>query len=216
MHLAIILLMLGFCTSGAKLVFAQTSGVRPLLVLSKQDYRLALPHEVTFMDGPSNIVEFLQALEGQPPDWVKVYGNGRQHDERLFELNRQRDEARKGRPALQHSIAFPWFGQLSGYDPSLKGFRLAIGPLIIPTSWGLVRFKPDDLPASMVAVPSPSLGDILRRRRAAGQSVDVTIVMTGRLVEEESLIYDFSHDDPGRGMILPVVHIERLDYFLLE
>lgn len=39
--------------------------------------------------------------------------------------------------------------------------------------------------------------------------------MTGRLVPEESLIYDFAHEEPGRGMVMPVVRLERVDYLLI-
>ena len=38
--------------------------------------------------------------------------------------------------------------------------------------------------------------------------------MTGRLIPEESLLYDFSHDQEGLGVIMPVVKLERLDYLL--
>lgn len=36
--------------------------------------------------------------------------------------------------------------------------------------------------------------------------------MTGRLISEESIVYDFSHEEEGRGLIMPVVRIERMDY----
>jgi len=38
--------------------------------------------------------------------------------------------------------------------------------------------------------------------------------MVGRLVPEESLVYDFSHDEEGVGIIMPVVRIERIEYLL--
>jgi hypothetical protein len=38
--------------------------------------------------------------------------------------------------------------------------------------------------------------------------------MTGKLIPEESLIYDFSHDQAGLGMIMPVVRVERIDYVM--
>ena len=38
--------------------------------------------------------------------------------------------------------------------------------------------------------------------------------MSGRLIPEESIIYDFSHDEEGVGVVMPVVRIEQLDYLL--
>jgi hypothetical protein len=38
--------------------------------------------------------------------------------------------------------------------------------------------------------------------------------MTGRLVPNEALIYDFAHEDPGQGMIMPLVRVERIDYLV--
>jgi hypothetical protein len=36
----------------------------------------------------------------------------------------------------------------------------------------------------------------------------------GRLVPEESIVYDFSHDEEGLGLIMPIVRIERIEYLL--
>jgi hypothetical protein len=44
----------------------------------------------------------------------------------------------------------------------------------------------------------------------------VTVAMTGRLIPEESIIYDFAHEEPGQGMIMPVVRVQRIDYLLFE
>ena len=38
--------------------------------------------------------------------------------------------------------------------------------------------------------------------------------MTGRLIPDEPVVYDFSHDQEGLGLIMPVVKVERLDYLL--
>jgi hypothetical protein len=38
--------------------------------------------------------------------------------------------------------------------------------------------------------------------------------MTGRLVPNEALIYDFAHEDPAQGMIMPTVRVERIDYLI--
>ena len=40
--------------------------------------------------------------------------------------------------------------------------------------------------------------------------------MVGRLIPEESLVYDFSHDEEGLGLIMPVVRIERVEYLLVR
>jgi len=49
---------------------------------------------------------------------------------------------------------------------------------------------------------------------ARGEPVGIIVAMTGRLIPEESLLYDFSHDQEGLGVIMPVVKLERLDYLL--
>jgi hypothetical protein len=107
-----------------------------------------------------------------------------------------------------------WPGQLTSYDPKSASFRVAIGPSFILTRWGLVRFKPDDIPANLSAVPNPKTRDMLRRKVKKGQAIDVLVVMSGKLIPEESLIYDFSHDEEGMGVVMPVVRIEQLDYLL--
>jgi hypothetical protein len=42
------------------------------------------------------------------------------------------------------------------------------------------------------------------------------VAITGRLLPEESIIYDFAHDEPGQGMVMPVVRVEKIDYLLRE
>ena len=96
------------------------------------------------------------------------------------------------------------------------GFLVAVGPEIIATKWGLVRFKPESLYAQPVAVPQNDLRDALKTRVARGESVKVVVAMTGRLVPDESLIYDFAHEDPSQGMIMPMVRVERIDYLLMS
>ncbi|HMF84783.1 MAG TPA: hypothetical protein VK598_00350, partial [Nitrospiraceae bacterium] len=56
---------------------------------------------------------------------------------------------------------------------------------------------------------SATLRDELEQRL-----VDITVAMTGRLISDESVVYDFSHDQEGLGVIMPVVKVERLDYLL--
>jgi hypothetical protein len=65
-------------------------------------------------------------------------------------------------------------------------------------------------------IPDPGIRDVLRRQHDAGRKIDIDIVMVGRLVPDESVIYDFSHDEAGVGAIMPVVRIERLEYLLVR
>ena len=90
---------------------------------------------------------------------------------------------------------------------------MAIGPKVIATRWGLVRFKPVDLPPFLRVTIPPELDQTVTMRREGGEPVDLIVAMTGRLVAEESVMYDFAHEEPGQGMILPVLRIERLEYF---
>ncbi len=169
------------------------------------------------LDDPAHIERFLDQLEGQPPDWVMVYGHGHHdpgHDERLFNLNRERDTRREGHPGLQTRLTFLWPGELSGVDAETGGFRVAIGPKFLPTRWGVVRFKPEDLPGNLITTASPTAAAAIRERLQRGERVEVVVAMTGRLIPEESIVYDFSHDQEGLGLIMPVVRIETLQYYL--
>ena len=192
-------------------------GTRPLLTISRKDLHSILPPDCHILIDPHSIGEFLDALDGNPPDWLLVYGRGHHDsdlDERLFTLNRGRDAKREGKKALQWTVVFLWSAELSRYDPTAGGFSLAIGPIFTPTRWGVVRFKPEDVPSNLVVIPDPSTRDILRRQLDAGRKVDIDIAMMGRLIPEESLVYDFSHDEEGLGIIMPVVRIERVEYLL--
>ena len=154
-------------------------------------------------------------LDGTPPDWGLVYGHGHgdpDHDERLFTLNRERDAKRAGKEALQWRVVFFWSGELSRYERTVGGFRVAFGPIFTATRWGLVRFKAEDLPGNLVVIPDVILRDSLRHELNVGQKVEITVAMMGRLIPEESLVYDFSHDEEGVGLIMPVVRIEQVEY----
>ena len=94
------------------------------------------------------------------------------------------------------------------------GFGLATGPTFTPTRWGVVRFKPEEVPSNLVVISDPSTREILRRQLDAGRKIDIDIVMVGRLIPDESLVYDFSHEEEGVGIIMPVVRIERVEYLL--
>jgi hypothetical protein len=91
---------------------------------------------------------------------------------------------------------------------------VALGPKLTPTRWGVVRFKYEDIQGELVAKASAPLRGELEQRFARGESVDIIVAMTGRLIPDESIVYDFSHDQEGLGVIMPVVKVERLDYLL--
>jgi hypothetical protein len=194
-------------------------GTRPLLTIARKDLHTILPSNCHILIDPHSIEQFLDVLDGNPPDWVLVYGHGHQdpdHDERLFTLNRDRDAKREGKEALQWTVVFLWSADLSRYDPTTGGFSLAIGPIFTPTRWGVVRFKPEEVPSNLVVIPNPSTRDVLRRQLDAGRKIGIEIAMVGRLIPEESLVYDFSHDEEGVGIIMPVVRIERVEYLMVR
>ena len=192
-------------------------GTRPLLTITRNDLSTVLPKDYRILIDPLSIEQFLDALDSTPPDWGLVYGHGHHdpdHDERLFTLNRERDAKREGKAALQWMVVFLWSGELSRYDPTAGGFSIAMGPIFTPTRWGVVRFKAEEVPSNLVVIPDPGTGDVLRRQLETGQKVDIEIAMMGRLIPEESLVYDFSHDEEGLGLIMPVVRIERVEFLL--
>jgi hypothetical protein len=192
-------------------------GTRPLLTITRNELSTILPPDYRILIDPHSIEQFLGALDGNPPDWGLVYGHGHHdpdHDERLFTLNRERDAKREGKVALQWTVVFLWSGELFRYEPTVGGFSIAMGPIFTPTTWGVVRFKAEEVPSNLVAIPHPSTRDVLLRQLEAGQKVDIEIAMVGRLIPEESLVYDFSHDEEGLGLIMPVVRIERVEYLL--
>jgi hypothetical protein len=192
-------------------------GVRPLLTITRKDISSILPPDYRILIDPCSIEEFLDALDGSPPDWGLVYGHGHHdpdHDERLFTLNRERDAKREGKEPLQWTVVFLWSGELSRYEPTADRFSVAIGPILTSTRWGVVRFKAEDLPGNLFVIPDIGQRDILRRQVETGQKVDIDIAMMGRLVPEESIVYDFSHDEEGLGLIMPIVRIERIEYLL--
>jgi hypothetical protein len=178
-----------------------------------------LPSDCHILIDPHSIEQFLDVLDGNPPDWGLVYGHGHHDpalDERLFTLNRDRDAKRQGKEALQWTVVFLWSADLSRYDPTTGGFSLAIGPIFTPTRWGVVRFKPEEVPSNLVVIPNPSIRDVLRRQLDDGRKIGIEIAMVGRLIPDESLVYDFSHDEEGVGIIMPVVRIERVEYLMVR
>jgi hypothetical protein len=194
-------------------------GTRPLLTIARKDLHTILPSDCHILIDPHSIEQFLDVLDGNPPDWGLVYGHGHHNpalDERLFTLNRDRDAKRQGKEALQWTVVFLWSADLSRYDPTTGGFSLAIGPIFTPTRWGVVRFKPEEVPSNLVVIPNPRIRDVLRRQLDAGRKIGIEIAMMGRLIPDESLVYDFSHDEKGLGIIMPVVRIERVEYLMVR
>ncbi len=193
------------------------SGVQPL----QRDLSAALaslPPQSRLLLEPESIEQFLTALDRHPPDWSTVYGQGHHdpgHDERLFALNRERDANRAGNDALQWVVAFAWLGELSRFDQEEGGFRVALGPKFHRTGWGEVRFKHEDLPATLIALAGDETPH-LNTRLQQGERIDIEVLMAGRLIEEESLVYDFSHEDEGEGLIMPVVRIDAVAFLLRE
>jgi len=195
----------------------ETNSTRPLLTQKLEGLRLVLPSGALLLIEASAIERFLDELDGTPPDWATVYGHGHHdpgHDDRLFNLNRERDAKREGKPVLQWLVTFVWPGELSDYDPRSGGFRVAVGPKFNPTNWGIVHFKPEEVPSDLSVLPTAALRDVLRARLEKGEHVEIEVAMTGRLIPEESIVYDFSHDEEGLGLIMPVVRIERIDYLI--
>ncbi|HKT33857.1 MAG TPA: hypothetical protein VJR03_03425 [Nitrospira sp.] len=192
-----------------------TSG--PLRSVAMTDLERLLPG-AKLMTTPAAIEGFLAALDGKPPDWNAVYGRGHHdpgHDDRLFALNRERDGKRAGNPALSTQIAFVWAGVLSSYDPVGAGFPVALGPKFINTAWGIVRFKPEEAPGNLRVVADAAQQIQLERLFAEGRPLEIDVVMRGRLIPEESIVYDFSHDEEGVGLIMPFVRVEQVDFFLV-
>lgn len=191
------------------------SGIGPLQPFAVTEFAKTFPKDIRFLHDAASIESFLSSLDGEPPDWPAVYGRGHHdpaHDERLFNLNRERDAKREGNPALQTSVAFVWSGELSRFDPEVGGYSIALGPLFTATRWGMVRFKPDDLPGELRAVPDPEQAVRVQRLMDRGEPVELAVIFIGRLIPEESLVYDFSHDQEGLGLIMPFVRLEQVHY----
>ena len=195
----------------------EIGGQGVLRELSISTLHRILPADTHILVESSAIEQFLAELDGDPPDWQALYGHGHLdpgHDDRVFSLNRERDAKREGRPALSWRLAFVWAGELSPYKPELGGFPVAIGPKFIKTKWGMVRFKPEEAPSNLVALVDTLQRDRLHKELAAGKTVEVDVVMTGQLIPDESLVYDFSHDEEGLGLIMPFVRVERVDFVI--
>lgn len=195
------------------------TGLRPLRTIPLPQLNSFLPSGTHILVERSAIEAFLKALEGVPPNWVTVYGGGHHdpgHDDRLFDLNRERDLAREENPVLNWRVAFVWPGELSTLDSDNQSYAVAVGPEFTATSWGLVRFKPEDMPGNLHVRSDKKLADRINRRFAKHQKVHVTVVMVGTLIPSESIIYDFSHDEEGVGLIMPVVRVEQVEVVMMK
>ena len=190
------------------------SGIQPLE---------SLPHDRALLTGEpihtlltaADQERFLNELEKQPPDWNQLHDPpGEELGTRLFDFNRQRDALREGHPLMSQRVAFWWSGVLGEYREALRGFSVVMGPEFTQTTWGLVRFKPLQLPHEMVAVPSATGLRTLLERHAKGEHVEIGILFTGTLLPWESIIYAFSHDGMEQGLIMPVVQVDGVRYFL--
>lgn len=191
-------------------------GIQPLNDLQGRSPHSLVPDPFRPLLTSQELEVYLGQLEGTPPPWKELSSpNMTRQSERLFQFNRHRDKVRENQlQLLQQPIAFVWTGELRRYDDEYKGFRIALGPEIIHTSWGMVRFKPRDIPDYMIATIAPSeMNDSMPEGFKAPGSGDIGILFMGTLVESESIMYAFSHDGDHEGMILPVVNITAIKYF---
>jgi hypothetical protein len=196
----------------------EVGGEGALRVLSPGELQGILPSDTRLLLASSAIEQFLRELDGYPPDWATVYGHGHDDpafDDRLFALNRERDTKRLGRSALSGQVAFAWVGVLSPYNAECDGFSVALGPKFTKTSWGMVRFKPEDLPGNLVVKADSAQREQLQRQVERGNPVEIDVVMSGQLIPDESIVYDFSHDEEGLGLIMPLVRVERVYYVIV-
>lgn len=193
----------------------EIGGVGPLHRVASSELSSIVPPGSRLMVERRVIEDFLSALDGEPPDWTVLYGQGHREpdfDDRLFALNRERDAKRVGSPALAWRVSFMWTGELFEYDAELGGFHVALGPKLIKTSWGLIRFKPEVVPGNLLVTTDAHQRERFQRRLEQNEMIEINVVMTGRLVPEESLVYDFSHDEEGLGLIMPFIRVERVDF----
>jgi hypothetical protein len=200
-------------------VGADPGGPRPLRHLALHELEAILPAGTKLLMHPAAIEQFLRDLDGHPPDWKAVYGDGHhdpEHDDRLFALNRERDARREGRPALSQPVTFLWTGTLSRYDPTIGAFPVAIGPKFIKTDWGVVRFKPEDAPGNLSVTTDASHESEFLRLLEQNHLLEIDVVMTGTLIPQESIVYDFSHDEEGLGLIMPLVRVEQVDCVMVR
>jgi hypothetical protein len=216
-RLLVCLLFSGLLLVPSPIRSEDATGLRQLRTIPLTKLDSLLPPGTHVLIERNAIEAFLVALEGAPPDWATVYGHGHHdsgHDERLFNLNRERDAAREENPVLNWHVAFVWPGELSQFDPKTKSYAVAVGPEFNSTGWGMVRFKPDEFPSNLRVKPGKTLAGRISRSLAQHEKVHVVVVMAGVLIPSESIIYDFSHEEEGVGLIMPVVRVEQVEVVL--
>ncbi len=193
-----------------------SNGIQPLLELDGQSIQHYIPSSIKPLIYSNEIEQFLRTLELEPPDWIQLqHPDMTEQSERLFQFNRKRDKARsKKKSLLKQPVAFIWAGILRQYLPEYEGFSIALGPELTNSSWGIIRFKPINLPDYLVAIPSLAMRKNLLNRQKEGEQLEIIVICVGILAPDESIIYAFSHDDHKDGMILPVVSIQKMMYFL--
>lgn len=212
MRVLLILVMVWF----APVAYGQEApeGIRPLIALEKPIHTV-LSSGVMFLNEANTTEQFLAKLEGHPPNWKYLFGNNvDERYDRLFNESEKRDAQRVGNPNLEQPIAFLWDGFLTSLREDKAGFGVSIGPRQIQTSWGIVRFKLANEPFEMTAIPSPEVIEEIKKKGSRKEQVEIVILNRGKLVSEESLMYDFSTKKEGEGMILPIVELIQIDYFL--
>ncbi len=215
--LLVCLLLSGLLLVPSPIRSENTTGLRQLRTIPLSKLDALLPVGTHVLIERNAIEAFLVALEATPPDWATVYGQGHHdpgHDERLFNLNRERDAAREGNPALNWHMAFIWPGELSQFDPETKSYAVAVGPEFNSTGWGMVRFKPEEFPSNLRVRPNKKLAGLISRSLAKREKAEVVVMMAGVLIPTESIIYDFSHEEEGVGLIMPVVRVEQVEVVL--
>jgi len=193
----------------------ELTGVNRLNQVPETAIKALLPSTTRPLLSAPELEAFLGELEGVPPEWEAFHDHpGDELGERIFSLNRARDETRTGHALLRQHIAFFWSGLLRKYEAHHHGFRVAVGPLLTTTKWGIVRFKPVNSPNDMIAVPSKKLLKVLQAKISQGEQIEIIILYTGYLIPQESLLYTFSHEDKNLGMILPFVQIDEVQYLM--
>ena len=190
-------------------------GIEVLHQVSDSSSYTLLPSQVRPLFTDQELESFFKELEGEVPHWNILYDKpDEEMGTRLFDFNRSQDRAREGHPLLSQPIGYLWSGILRKYDPDYKGYTVAMGPDFTETAWGVIRFKPVGLPQEMIAIPSGEIRGWVEHQFEQGKKVEVKILFSGTLIQDESLIYAFSHEDPNQGMIIPVVRTENIQYFL--
>ncbi len=168
-RLLVCLLLSGLLLVPSPIRSEDATGLRQLRTIPLSTLDALLPVGTHVLIERNAIEAFLVALEGAPPDWATVYGQGHHdpgHDERLFNLNRERDAAREENPVLNWHVAFVWPGELSQFDPETKSYAVAVGPEFNSTGWGMVRFKPDEFPSNLRVKPGKKLAGRISRSLA--------------------------------------------------